>query len=199
MTTSRPPFAQAPQLARDVACGNRASESEITHLLLHALRRKARTYCIPPIDLDDVVAEAVTITLMALRRGAVQQPESIVAYATGVMLRVNRSRFQKPANREQHVEPETWSLFVSDAPTPVDTLQAHDRVRIFQQAMATLRPRQLEILRRFYLLEQSKEQVCREMGLTETQFRLAKHRAKEILRQRVEELGILPRRNQTIH
>jgi len=36
-----------------------------------------------------------------------------------------------------------------------------------------------DILVRFYLKEQSQEQICREMSLTETQFRLRKSRAKE--------------------
>jgi RNA polymerase sigma-70 factor, ECF subfamily len=39
-------------------------------------------------------------------------------------------------------------------------------------------PRCREILERFYLREQRREQICREMSLTETQFRLLKSRAK---------------------
>ena len=38
--------------------------------------------------------------------------------------------------------------------------------------------RDREVLVRFYLDEQSPEVICREMGLTETQFRLIKSRAK---------------------
>jgi RNA polymerase sigma-70 factor (ECF subfamily) len=38
--------------------------------------------------------------------------------------------------------------------------------------------RDREILMRFYLHEQPQEQICKEMRLTETQFRLLKSRAK---------------------
>jgi DNA-directed RNA polymerase specialized sigma subunit len=38
--------------------------------------------------------------------------------------------------------------------------------------------RDREILTRFYLYEQTQEQICDEMNLTETQFRLLKSRAK---------------------
>jgi len=41
-----------------------------------------------------------------------------------------------------------------------------------------LKDHEREILRRFYLEEQTQEQICAEMGLTETQFRLLKSRAK---------------------
>src|SRR5579872_2226231 len=40
-----------------------------------------------------------------------------------------------------------------------------------------LRPYEREILRRFYFYEQSAEQICAELQLTETQFRLKKSRA----------------------
>ena len=38
--------------------------------------------------------------------------------------------------------------------------------------------RDREILIRYYLLEQTQEEICSEMNLTETQFRLLKSRAK---------------------
>ena len=38
--------------------------------------------------------------------------------------------------------------------------------------------RDREILTRFYLYEQTQEQICAEMNLSETQFRLLKSRAK---------------------
>ena len=41
-----------------------------------------------------------------------------------------------------------------------------------------LSSRDREILTRFYLQEESQEQICREMKLTDTQFRLLKSRAK---------------------
>jgi len=43
---------------------------------------------------------------------------------------------------------------------------------------AALSQRDREILKRFFLQEQSQEQICREMALTETQFRLLRSRAK---------------------
>jgi DNA-directed RNA polymerase specialized sigma24 family protein len=41
--------------------------------------------------------------------------------------------------------------------------------------------KQREILQRYYLREESSEQICLDMSLTETQFRLAKSRAKSAL------------------
>ncbi len=47
-----------------------------------------------------------------------------------------------------------------------------------QNALGRLAGREREILMRFYLEERTKEQICEEMDLTLTQFRLLKWRAK---------------------
>jgi RNA polymerase sigma-70 factor, ECF subfamily len=44
--------------------------------------------------------------------------------------------------------------------------------------LASLSQRGRDILERFYLKEQTQEQICQEMSLSETQFRLLKARAK---------------------
>jgi DNA-directed RNA polymerase specialized sigma24 family protein len=50
-----------------------------------------------------------------------------------------------------------------------------------KRALRELTPKDREVLERFYMREQSKRQICRELNLTETQFRLLKSRAKATL------------------
>ena len=57
---------------------------------------------------------------------------------------------------------------------------ANERQLIALEALNRLTPVRREILDRFYLQEQSAGQICREMGLTKTQYRLAKSRAKAL-------------------
>ncbi len=49
---------------------------------------------------------------------------------------------------------------------------------IARKMLQSIAPRDRELLIRFYLEEQPAQQICDEMGLTETQFRLLKSRAK---------------------
>jgi len=46
------------------------------------------------------------------------------------------------------------------------------------QVLQEISPRDREILTRFYLHGQEQDEICQEMNLTETQFRLLKSRAK---------------------
>lgn len=47
-----------------------------------------------------------------------------------------------------------------------------------KEVLEGISARDREILTRFYLHEQTQQQICDEMNLTETQFRLLKSRAK---------------------
>jgi RNA polymerase sigma factor (sigma-70 family) len=49
---------------------------------------------------------------------------------------------------------------------------------VAMRILRSLPERDREVLARFYLEEQTPEQICAEMNLTETQFRLIKSRAK---------------------
>jgi RNA polymerase sigma factor (sigma-70 family) len=53
-----------------------------------------------------------------------------------------------------------------------------ERSGLMARVLRGISRRDREILTRFYLYEQSQEQICQEMNLTETQFRLLKSRAK---------------------
>ena len=66
---------------------------------------------------------------------------------------------------DPHVNPEEAAIF-------------RQRNELIQRVLHELSERDREILTRFYLNEQSQKQICSEMALTETQFRLLKSRAK---------------------
>ncbi len=55
---------------------------------------------------------------------------------------------------------------------------AQQRIELARSVLGMMSERDREILTRFYLSEQTQEQICDEMDLTETQFRLLKSRAK---------------------
>jgi putative toxin-antitoxin system antitoxin component (TIGR02293 family) len=61
----------------------------------------------------------------------------------------------------------------------------HENVELIHKVLGELTERDREVLTRFYLSEQSEEEICRAMSLTEVQFRLLKSQAKA----RFSELG----------
>ncbi len=69
-------------------------------------------------------------------------------------------------------------VFADGKDDPYKILAAAEQQALLIRALGLLHPRQREVLRRFYLFEESKEEICASMNLTETQFRLLKSRAK---------------------
>jgi RNA polymerase sigma-70 factor (ECF subfamily) len=66
-----------------------------------------------------------------------------------------------------------------DARSPEKQAIDAQHVGVMRQMLNDLEPREREILSRFYIDEQPKEQIMREMGLNDTQFRLFKSRTKQ--------------------
>jgi len=129
-------------------------------------------------DLQDKIHDVFVTTAQAIVAGKLRDPERLVPFVTTVTRFYTygqidrRSRWRKFEGSLEHV----------NVPDPrVDLEQSsysNQKVRIVREILCALRPRDRELLRRFYLLDQSKEQICREMRLTPTQFRLFKSRAK---------------------
>src|SRR5262249_40371870 len=61
---------------------------------------------------------------------------------------------------------------------PEESAMFHQRNTLIQQVLGEMTERDREILMRFYIYEQPQDQICAEMELTDTQFRLLKSRAK---------------------
>ena len=61
---------------------------------------------------------------------------------------------------------------------PEESVISEQRTALMREALSCIPPRDREILTRFYIHEQPQEQICSEMNLSETQFRLLKSRAK---------------------
>jgi RNA polymerase sigma-70 factor, ECF subfamily len=80
--------------------------------------------------------------------------------------------------RRDTVELDSGLRIADDGKDPEQTAMIRERTELARHVLHTISPRDREILTRFYLLEQSQEQICQEMNLTDTQFRLLKSRAK---------------------
>jgi RNA polymerase sigma factor (sigma-70 family) len=81
-------------------------------------------------------------------------------------------------SRRDQLDMESTVRIADPRGNPEDAAIFHQRNELIQRVLQELGKRDREILTRFYLREQSQEQICAEMSLTETQFRLLKSRAK---------------------
>jgi RNA polymerase sigma-70 factor (ECF subfamily) len=135
-----------------------------------------------PGELDDKVHDTFVVVVQAIRRGELREPERLMGFVRTIVRRqvathIDRMVHERPAQIGASNE------FRHDNPT--EAVAFHRRTELIHQVLAGLSEKDREILTRFYVLEQSQDQICAEMGLSETQFRLLRSRAKA----RFSELG----------
>lgn len=130
-------------------------------------------------DVEDKIHDTFLIVVNAIRRGELREPERLMGYVRTVVRRQVAAHIDcLVQSRRDMGDVELGYKLVDDRSDLEAEVMGKQRLRLMEQILRAISRRDREILTRFYLHEQSQEQICAEMGLTETQFRLLKSRAK---------------------
>lgn len=132
-----------------------------------------------PQELDDKVHDTFVVVVQAIRRGELREPERLMGFVRTIVRRQVAAHIDKVVhNRREQAEFDSTARVADPRGNPEEAAIFHQRIGLIRQVLGELSERDREILTRFYIDEQSQDQICSEMGLTETQFRLLKSRAK---------------------
>jgi RNA polymerase sigma factor (sigma-70 family) len=130
-------------------------------------------------ELDDRVHDAYLIVVQAIRSGVLREPERLMGFVRTVVRRQVAAHIEQAvAIRKGHAEIELGARVPDQRCSPEEEAMHREKTRLMVEFLREISARDREILTRFYLYGQSQEQICLEMGLTSTQFRLLKSRAK---------------------
>jgi DNA-directed RNA polymerase specialized sigma24 family protein len=119
-----------------------------------------------PQDLDDKVHDVFLIITQSIKRGELRDPERLMGYVRTVVRRQVAAHIDSAVNARRNQQSIDPSLTLSDH-------QPDPERRAIEKENQDVALRMLG-----GLPEQSAEEICRELKLTETQFRLIKSRAK---------------------
>jgi RNA polymerase sigma-70 factor, ECF subfamily len=155
-----------------------AAAEELGRFLLPGLRiiirRRVNTQ-----DVDDVLQDTLVDVLAAVQRGMLHNPEALPGFARTIAVRKCAACIQGLiSQRALDTTEETLNATASRHPSPEHAAMDSQKIQLARGVLAQLSARDGEILRRFYLNEQSEKQICTAMQLSSTQFRLLKSRAK---------------------
>ncbi len=130
-------------------------------------------------ELDDKVHDTFLIVVQAIRRGELREPERLMGFVRTVVRRQVAAYINSAVHSRRDIPAAEQGAALSDTrENPEESVISRQKIEIMEAVLRSISPRDREILTRFYLLEQSQEQICAEMKLTATQFRLLKSRAK---------------------
>jgi RNA polymerase sigma-70 factor (ECF subfamily) len=139
---------------------------------------------------SDLLHDAVVTALQKLRAGEIRDPAHLDGYVYRVALNHFRNYRRKDrshlANSEDTPDPSDES-----ESRPVTDVEADQWARLVKQVLQEVRlVRDRELLVRFYLEEESKEDLCHAFGLTELHFNRVIHRARDRFRDLLRQRGL---------
>jgi RNA polymerase sigma-70 factor (ECF subfamily) len=133
-----------------------------------------------PQDLDDRVHDTFLVVIQTIQRGDLREPDRLMGFVRTIVRRQIATYIAANINsRHEKLDLETGSRLLDVAAVNPETKAiSHEKRELIERILARMNDRDRQILTRFYLYEQSPEQICEEMDLSFTQFRLLKSRAK---------------------
>jgi RNA polymerase sigma-70 factor (ECF subfamily) len=130
-------------------------------------------------ELDDKVHDTFVVVVQAIRRGELREPERLMGFVRTIVRRQVAAHIDRVVHlRREQLDMESTARIADPTTNPEETAIFRERLGLIKRVLSELCDRDREILTRFYLREQGHHQICSEMDLTETQFRLLKSRAK---------------------
>jgi RNA polymerase sigma-70 factor (ECF subfamily) len=179
-TASRPGYPQVEWgvLVAQVKAGEDAGMEQLYKLFSRGIRYYLCRQ-LGPQELEDKVHDTFLIVVNAIRRGDLREPERLMGFVRTVVRRQVAAYIETAVhNRREQADLETGVTVADRKQNPEQEAMLRQKSELMKSALQALSQRDRDILVRFYLDEQPQDQICREMDLTETQFRLLKSRAK---------------------
>jgi RNA polymerase sigma-70 factor, ECF subfamily len=133
---------------------------------------------VAPESREDRRHDIVVVVVEAVRSGELRDPHRLMGFIWTVTRRSVAAYIRDAIfRRRRFLASEALELPIPIRKSPEILVIERERAEKARLTIRCLRPRDREILERFYFHEQGAQQICREMQLTATQFRLYKSRA----------------------
>jgi len=140
---------------------------------------------------SDLLQDAVVTALQKLHAGQISDPAHLDGYVYRVALNHLRNYRRKDRSRTVDSEELAEPAESAESSRPVRDLEADQWARLVKQLLREVPlARDRELLVRFYLDEESKQELCQAFGLTELHFNRVIHRARDRFRDLLQRRGL---------
>ena len=156
--------------------GDAETEAHFTNyfgsLLLIKLRGRLRS----PQLVEDARQETFLRVLNVLRnKGGIQHPERLGAFVNAVCENVLSETYRASSRFQQ--TPENAVEPADEGASAESQILSEERKNMIRKVMADLNAPDQQILRKYFLEEQDKDEICKEMGIDRDYLRVRLHRA----------------------
>ncbi len=174
------------ELVGRIRSGDRDAEAEFVERYLRGVGIIIRHSCSDRSACDVLIQDTLRIAIEKIRAGAVRDPERLSGFVASLARNLVIEHARRRKGRENRGE-EDASGVRDPAAGPLDQLLRDERDAIVRRLLDELpTERDRAILRRYYLDEQDKDEICAALGLTREHFTRVLFRARKRYRESLE-------------
>ncbi len=176
----------AADLVRRVADGDAAAETELYERYQRGLLFLLRRLTGSPEQAEDLRQEAFRIVFERLRGRGLKEPEGLLGFLRGTARNLALAERRKTRGKPRESASELLTEIVDPAPSAAEALLRAEDARRFRQLLGELRvERDRELIMRFYVAGDEKEEICEALDLDTSHFKRVLFRARQRFKQLV--------------
>lgn len=181
----------ADSLARRIATGDTGAEGELVQRYQRGVMQilKCTTY-----DTElarDLCQDTFVVVIKRLRDAPLNDASRLAGFIAQTARNLAIGAKRQFSRRRTVADTGSVETAVDESPTREQEAEADSAAAVVHRLLTELRSERDRLaLARFYLEEDSKERICSELKLSEPQFNVILHRARERLRELLERRGI---------
>lgn len=132
-------------------------------------------------DVDDKLHDIFVIVVRAIQNGSLRDPARLMGFVRTISQRQVAAWIEEVVHRRRgQTELDDVVRYLPDqGDDPEELSLRSQRAAAMKCVLAALPAQHRDVLERFYVRGQNAREICKELGMTDTQFRLLKWRAKE--------------------
>jgi RNA polymerase sigma-70 factor (ECF subfamily) len=159
--------------------GERQAEDELVERYSRGLSIIRRTVS-DPFAVDDIRQETFRIALEKIRKGDAQEPAKLSGFICSLARNLVIDHFRRTSRFNSREDLDVARPLKDPRPSQLEQLLQEEKLRIVRKVLAELASdRDQQMLYRFYIAEEDKNRICRNLGLTSLHFNRVLFRARE--------------------
>lgn len=178
----------AAELVRRIQDGDHAAEEMLARRYGPKLEFILRRHVREPSLAADLRQEALLVVIERLRGDGLNEPEKLAAFLYQTAINLARGEARTYFRRNTHPDADAIDRAAASETLLSDRLERAELARIVRQLLEELnQQRDRDLLRRFYLGEESKHSICQSLDLEPVHFDRVLYRARQRFRQILEQ------------
>lgn len=169
-------------LVERIRIGEPAAEEELVQRFSRGITFLLRRVTRDPATAEDLHQETFRLALEKIRRGEIREPEKLPGFIASLARNLATEDARRGTRRDQwhDRDPEQAELAADPEPGQLSVLLRKERAALVRQVIGELeQDRDRQLLFRYYIAEEEKEQICRDLALDQVHFNRVLFRARQ--------------------